>query len=82
MTGHEKKPSNPRMHNPDGMYAAQAREEDFFSLRDYFASQAIIAALRDCNSITVSGSPMYSVIAAHAYACADAMLEEREKQNT
>jgi hypothetical protein len=30
-----KKPSNPRMHNPDGMYASEARLEEFVTLRDY-----------------------------------------------
>lgn len=40
-----KKPSNPRMSHPDGMYASEARSEDFFSLRDYFAGKAMATLL-------------------------------------
>lgn len=35
------RPENPRMHNPDGVYASEARLEDYFSLRDHFAGLAM-----------------------------------------
>jgi len=41
MKTEETKPSNPRMHNPDGQYASEARNEDYVSLRDEFAKAAM-----------------------------------------
>ncbi len=43
------KPSNPRMHNPDGEYASEARKEDYVSLRDIFADSAMKSILNHKN---------------------------------
>lgn len=43
------KPSNPRMSNPDGVYASEARLEDCVTLRDNFAGLALQALLSQPN---------------------------------
>ena len=75
----DKKPENPRMHNLDGTYAREARLEDYFSLRDYFAGQTLqgISSLEDKGSY----SNMEEAIihqAEYCYKVADEMLKQRE----
>ena len=69
----DKKPENPRMQNLDGMYAREARLEDYFSLRDYFAAKAMQASRsRDTNYIS------WKDLAKDSYEIADEMLKQRE----
>ena len=81
MSTENKKPSNPRMHNPDGMYASEARLEDCVTLRDYFANSAMQGLL----SSYIGSSDVYSdirfkseEISKRVYQLADAMLKQRE----
>lgn len=71
--------SNPRMHNPDGMYASEARNEDYFSLLDYFAGQALngicACSLDNYGAISNNAEPDY--IANKCYDIATAMLKRR-----
>jgi len=80
MSEKTKKPSNPRMHNPDGMYAGAARNEDFFSLRDEIAIKAMVTILS--KGITISDENMvkqaYDAVAFNSYLISDAMLKQRE----
>lgn len=84
MSTENKKPSNPRMHNLDGMYASEARQEDYVSLRDYFANSAMQAMLSNQDLFlgiiknadsSISGN---EAISKSAYSTADAMLKQRE----
>jgi hypothetical protein len=78
----ENKIKNPRVHNSDGVYASEARLEDYVSLRDHFAGLAM-------NSIIYSnyyekytgnnGLPVPEFIAQQSYLIADAMLKERSE---
>jgi hypothetical protein len=81
MTTENKKPSNPRMHNPDGMYASEARNEDFVSLRDYFANsamQSIISKGLETQSQNWNFGDIINELAKDSYRIADAMLKQRE----
>ena len=75
-----RKPSNPRMHNPDGMYASEARNEDCVTLRDIFANSAMQAIMS--KGITISGESevkeAFEYLSKTAYLLADAMLKQRE----
>lgn len=85
-----KKPSNPRLHNPDGMYASEARNEDCVTLRDIFANSAIqkpvitkprgiFNYIKWFFGLSYRGNNLTAeVIAQNAYCVADAMLKERE----
>ena len=82
METENKKPSNPRMTNLDGMYAAEARAEDFFSLRDYFANSAMQGILSNPNWMKEYKNEKYlmqsDIASKVAYDYADAMLKQRE----
>jgi hypothetical protein len=80
MTTENKKPSNPRMHNPDGMYASEARNEDFVSLRDYFANSAMQGMISTFNDKTSFDTFKHCAedLAITSYQIADAMLKQRE----
>ncbi len=84
MSTENKKQSNPRMHNPDGMYASEVRLEDCVTLRDCFANSAMKAMLSNQelflailknNDSSISGN---EAISKSAYNTADAMLKQRE----
>ena len=75
-----KKPSNPRMTHPDGMYASEARNEDCYYLRDHFATNVIIGLYSALPERATLDSPAYWVET--AYDIAEAMLLEREKRNS
>jgi hypothetical protein len=73
-----KKISNPRMSNPDGMYASEARAEDYYSLRDHFAGQYLQGHLASEYYAGQNTSKENLIgIAKCAYFFADAMLEVR-----
>lgn len=75
-----KKPSNPRMHNPDGLYASEARLEDCVTLRDYFANSAMQGYLSS-HAHPEASNPLngrYDEMAKESYSIADAMLKQRE----
>ena len=77
MNEQEKKPSNTRMHNPDGMYASEARSEDCVTLRDIFANSAMQGIMS--NSSVFGVKTMYNDdIARLAYSIADELLKQRE----
>lgn len=71
--------SNPRMSNPDGMYASEARAEDYFSLRDHFAGLAMqgYVASEYGAGIHCDREDM-QYLASSFYDMADAMLKQRE----
>ena len=75
------KPSNPRMHNVDGMYATEARAEDFVSLRDTFAGIALQGILNNGLKINDESKVLqaYEAVSINAYLLADAMLKVRQK---
>lgn len=76
-----KKPSNPRMHNNDGMYASEAMAEDYVSLRDHFAGLAmksIISSNFYDGCTGNNGLPVPEFISRQSYIFADAMLKQRE----
>lgn len=76
------KTSNPRMQNPDGMYAAEARNEDFYSLRDFFAGAFLQGHLAsEYYAGTNKTKENLIGIAKTAYMFADAMLEVRSNEN-
>ncbi len=89
MESENKKPSNPRMHNPDGIYAEDAMREDCVTLRDYaqikFMS-AIILNADTMREITKSWTQapknnrcdFEEMIAKIGGSYADAMLKQRE----
>lgn len=82
MENNLKKPSNPRMQNPDGIYAGEARAEDFFSLRDHFAGLAMQAHLSSEYSILhTSDKHNDSMLCLRFYEFADAMLEVRSLES-
>jgi hypothetical protein len=64
------------MHNPDGMYASEARNEDCVTLRDLFAAKAMQGFLSDISKFTTIAS--HECCAKEAYELADAMLKQRE----
>lgn len=70
----DKKPQNPRMQNLDGMYAMEARTEDYFSLRDYFAAKAMQAMVTKDNP----SSGFSQNDAEQIYHIADTMLKQRD----
>lgn len=77
-----KKPSNPRMHNPDGMYASEARNEDFVTLRDEIAMRALQGHLASEYYTGQNTSEENLIgIAKNMYSFADAMLKIREIEN-
>jgi hypothetical protein len=79
----KEKVSNPRMTNPDGMYASEARGEDCVTLRDDFAGKAMQGFLSNPQySVMFSGNngcPVPDYIATLAYEIADEMLKARQK---
>lgn len=89
MESENKKPSNPRMHNPDRIYAEDAMREDCVTLRDYaqikFMS-AIISNADTMREITKSWTQapknnrcdFEEMIAKIGGSYADAMLKQRE----
>lgn len=77
----ESKIINPRMINPDGMYASEARSEDFFSLRDHFAGLAMQGHIASYYGVCVQcDKENKEALAISFYDMADAMLIERSKQ--
>jgi hypothetical protein len=80
MNNQEKKPSNPRMHNPDGMYASEARSEDCVTLRDIFANSAMQSILSAGITVKTEADVLeaYDYAAKNSYLIADAMLKQRE----
>lgn len=72
MNEQENKPSNPRMYNPDGIYASQARGEDCVTLRDYFAAKAMIYFIEANHGNFCDND------ASQIYYIADTMLKQRE----
>jgi hypothetical protein len=80
MNENEKKPSNPRMHNPDGLYASEARLEDCVTLRDYFANSAMQSIVGGGLNVKNEEAILeaYDYVAKNAYLLADAMLKQRE----
>ena len=66
---------NPRMTNPDGMYASEARSEDCFTLKDHYAGLAMQYFI-DANNGNFSQSD-----AKQAFYIAETMLEVREENN-
>jgi hypothetical protein len=87
-----KKISNPRMSNPDGMYASEARLEDCVTLRDYahvhFMS-AIISNADTMREITKTYNSSQKdkridfeeLVAKISFSYADAMLKIRSENN-
>ncbi len=72
------KPSNPRMHNPDGMYASEARAEDFYSLRDHFANSAMQGIISANTESFANGMGInFKNLAIESYEIADEMLKIR-----
>jgi len=75
------KPSNPRMSNPDGVYASEARLEDCVTLRDTFAGLALQGFVSNRKYSEMfsgnNGFPIPDFIAKTAYEIADAMLKIR-----
>ena len=69
--------SNPRMHNVDGTYAAEARTEDFFSLRDHFAGLAMQAMLSNNSMYDYIKDVVIKNLSVESYLVADAMLLQR-----
>lgn len=75
-----KKPSNPRMHNPDGIHASEARNEDCVTLRDYFANSAMQGHLASEYGAGIHCTKENQELLAEAfYNIADAMLKQREQ---
>ena len=64
---------NPRMTNPDGMYASDARSEDCFTLKDHYAGLAMQYFI-DANNGNFSQSD-----AKQAFYIAETMLEFRDE---
>lgn len=76
----QKEVSNPRMHNPDGVHASEARSEDYFSLRDYFAGKAMNGYLSAIHEVINRGMVIDAYnIANECYIIADAMLKVRSE---
>jgi hypothetical protein len=75
------KPSNPRMSNPDGVYASEARLEDCVTLRDNFAGIALQGILNNGLKINDESKVLeaYEAVSLNAYLIADAMLKVRQK---
>ena len=73
-----KKPSNPRMTNPDGMYASEARLEDYFDLRDHFAGLAMQGMLSNPSMFDILNGNANEIASRLSYELADAMLKQRE----
>ncbi len=79
MENTENKPSNPRMHNSDGMYASEARAEDYVSLRDHFAGLAMSGHLASKYGAGVYCTKQnMDYLARGFYEMADSMLKARE----
>lgn len=66
--------SNPRMTHPDGMYAAEARSEDYVSLRDHFAGLAMQGFLAHYGN-----NGTWDNLSEMSYQVADAMLKARKE---
>jgi hypothetical protein len=78
-----KKPSNPRMHNPDGMYASEARSEDCVTLRDHFAGLAMQAMINNPNIKRPDERKSdFIIFSKRAYQYADAMIEFRSENES
>lgn len=72
------KPSNPRMSNPDGVYASEARLEDCVTLRDEIAMRAMQGHLSSEYGILHSSDKHNdAMLCIRFYEFADAMLEAR-----
>jgi sigma54-dependent transcription regulator len=73
-------PSNPRMSNPDGVYASEARLEDCVTLRDEIAMRALQGHLASEYYAGMNSNKENLLgIARTMYLFADAMLEVREE---
>jgi hypothetical protein len=72
------KPNNPRMTHPDGMYASEARSEDFVSLRDEFAKSAMQGMISNRGMYDVITESAIKSLSKESYLIADAMLKQRE----
>ena len=71
--------SNPRMYNPDGMYASEARNEDYVSLRDEIAIRCLQGHLASEYGVMMhSDDYNRKALAQEFYKIADIMLEVRE----
>lgn len=78
-----KKPSNPRMSNPDGVYASEARLEDCFTLRDHFAGLAMQAMINNPNIKRPDENKSdFITFSKRAYQYADAMIEFRSENES
>ena len=81
-----KKPDNPQAYPClDSNGFALFMRDPGMTLRDWFAGQAIGAVIRQCASDGMLGFPdgvqtIEALFARNAYAIADAMLAERERQ--
>lgn len=72
------KPSNPRMSNPEGVYASEARLEDCVTLRDEIAMRAMQGYLSSEYGILHSSDKHNdAMLCIRFYEFADAMLEAR-----
>ena len=86
----KEKPSNPRMTNPDGMYASEARAEDCFSLRDHYAGLAMQGLLanpqywkrvyKTLSSLKADKDSIECVFAQFSIKLADEILEQLEEK--
>lgn len=87
-----KKPSNPRMSNPDGMYANEARAEDCVTLRDYAHVHFMSAIISNADTMreitkTYNSAPKYKrvdfeeLVAKLSFSYADAMLKVRSEND-
>ena len=75
-------PSNPRMTNPDGVYASEARLEDCVTLRDEIAMRAMQGHLAsEYGAMVHSDDYNRKALAQESYKIADMMLEAREETN-
>ena len=73
-------PSNPRMSNPDGVYASEARLEDCVTLRDEIAMRAMQGHLASEYGVMVhSDDYNRKALAQEFYKIADEMLKVREE---
>ena len=85
-----KKPSNPRMTNPDGVYASEARLEDCVTLRDYAHVHFMSAIISNSDTMreitkTYNSAPkdkridFEELVAKLSFSYADAMIKVRSE---
>jgi len=53
--------------------------DDDFTLRDYFAGEAVPQIIEHCNNAGLGMPEIYNAAAKEAYLFADAMMAERQK---